>query len=59
MAIKAQQKLLEKRHLKYVPVAVKIAPDLSEEELVQIADSPCVIKLTALSPLILRWIVRW
>ena len=40
MAIKAQQKLLEKRHLKYVPVAVKIAPDLSEEELVQIADSP-------------------
>ncbi|MGD8164378.1 quinone-dependent dihydroorotate dehydrogenase [Pantoea sp. FN0307] len=39
MAIKAQQKILEKRHLKYVPVAVKIAPDLSEEELVQIADS--------------------
>ncbi|MFD1803034.1 quinone-dependent dihydroorotate dehydrogenase [Mixta tenebrionis] len=39
MAIKAQQKLLEKKHLKYVPVAVKIAPDLSEEELVQIADS--------------------
>ncbi|QHM76011.1 Dihydroorotate dehydrogenase (quinone) [Mixta theicola] len=39
MAIKAQQKLLEKEHLKYVPVAVKIAPDLSEEELVQIADS--------------------
>ncbi|WP_264289369.1 quinone-dependent dihydroorotate dehydrogenase [Duffyella gerundensis] len=38
-AIKAKQGELEKRHLKYVPVAVKIAPDLSEEELVQIADS--------------------
>jgi len=25
--------------LKYVPVAVKIAPDLSEEELIQVADS--------------------
>ena len=38
-AIKAKQKELEQRHLKYVPVAVKIAPDLSEEELVQVADS--------------------
>lgn len=38
-AIKLKQKELEKRHLKYVPVAVKIAPDLAEEELVQIADS--------------------
>lgn len=38
-SIKAKQKALEQRHLKYVPVAVKIAPDLSEEELIQIADS--------------------
>lgn len=26
-------------HHKYVPIAVKIAPDLSEEELIQVADS--------------------
>ncbi|KOC95389.1 quinone-dependent dihydroorotate dehydrogenase, partial [Winslowiella iniecta] len=36
-AIKIKQKELEKKHHKYVPVAVKIAPDLSEEELIQIA----------------------
>ncbi|WP_075181174.1 quinone-dependent dihydroorotate dehydrogenase [Pantoea sp. 1.19] len=38
-AIKAKQHLLHKQQDKYVPVAVKIAPDLSEEELIQIADS--------------------
>ncbi|MBA2814915.1 quinone-dependent dihydroorotate dehydrogenase [Candidatus Pantoea persica] len=38
-SIKARQKALEQQHQKYVPVAVKIAPDLSEEELIQIADS--------------------
>ncbi|MGK3140868.1 quinone-dependent dihydroorotate dehydrogenase [Pantoea sp. C2G6] len=38
-AVKQKQKELEKRHLKYVPLAVKIAPDLSEEELIQVADS--------------------
>ena len=38
-AIKNKQQELQKRHLKYVPVAVKIAPDLSEEELIQVADS--------------------
>jgi len=38
-SIKAKQKALEQQHLKYVPVVVKIAPDLSEEELIQIADS--------------------
>ena len=38
-AIKNKQAELQQRHHKYVPVAVKIAPDLSEEELVQIADS--------------------
>ncbi|WP_110876253.1 quinone-dependent dihydroorotate dehydrogenase [Franconibacter helveticus] len=38
-AIKEKQRELESRHHKYVPVAVKIAPDLSEEELIQVADS--------------------
>ena len=38
-AIKQKQKDLEMLHHKYVPVAVKIAPDLTEEELVQVADS--------------------
>lgn len=38
-AIKNKQAELHARHHKYVPVAVKIAPDLSEEELIQIADS--------------------
>lgn len=38
-SIKQKQKELEQRHLKYVPMAVKIAPDLSEEELIQVADS--------------------
>lgn len=38
-AIKHKQQALEKHHHKYVPVAVKIAPDLSEEELIQVADS--------------------
>jgi dihydroorotate dehydrogenase len=38
-AIKNKQAQLHQQHQKYVPVAVKISPDLSEEELVQIADS--------------------
>lgn len=38
-AIKIKQKDLENIHSRYVPVAVKIAPDLSEEELIQIAES--------------------
>ncbi|MFP1867743.1 quinone-dependent dihydroorotate dehydrogenase [Lonsdalea quercina] len=38
-AVKNKQAELEAKHQKYVPVAVKIAPDLSEEELIQIADS--------------------
>lgn len=38
-SIKQKQKELEQRHLKYVPLAVKISPDLSEEELIQVADS--------------------
>ncbi|MQL48603.1 quinone-dependent dihydroorotate dehydrogenase [Photorhabdus khanii] len=38
-AIKDKQGELQQKYQKYVPVAVKIAPDLSEEELIQIADS--------------------
>ena len=38
-AIKLKQQELQQRHLKYVPVAVKIAPELTEEELIQVADS--------------------
>ncbi|MCE0814836.1 quinone-dependent dihydroorotate dehydrogenase [Buttiauxella sp. S04-F03] len=38
-AIKNKQRALQELHHKYVPVAVKIAPDLSEEELIQVADS--------------------
>ena len=38
-AIKNKQNDLQEMHHKYVPIAVKIAPDLSEEELIQVADS--------------------
>ncbi|WP_238084124.1 MULTISPECIES: quinone-dependent dihydroorotate dehydrogenase [Pseudescherichia] len=38
-AIKNKQRELQNIHHKYVPVAVKIAPDLSVEELIQVADS--------------------
>ena len=38
-AIKNKQNALQAIHHKYVPVAVKIAPDLSVEELIQVADS--------------------
>lgn len=37
--IKNKQLELQQKHQKYVPVAVKIAPDLSFEELIQVADS--------------------
>lgn len=40
-AIKSEQKSLAKQHGKYVPVAVKIAPDLTEEEIQSIAQ--CLI----------------
>ncbi|EHD21875.1 MULTISPECIES: quinone-dependent dihydroorotate dehydrogenase [Brenneria] len=39
LAIKNKQAELNEKYQKYVPVAVKIAPDLSEKELIQIADS--------------------
>lgn len=38
-SIKERQKILAEQYNKYVPIAVKIAPDLGEGELVQIADS--------------------
>ncbi len=38
-ALKERQKELAAKHNKYVPLAVKIAPDLSLEELKQVADS--------------------
>ncbi|MBB6054797.1 quinone-dependent dihydroorotate dehydrogenase [Tolumonas osonensis] len=38
-ALKERQKELAAKHNKYVPLAVKIAPDLSPEELKQVADS--------------------
>ncbi|MGF6561876.1 quinone-dependent dihydroorotate dehydrogenase [Erwinia aphidicola] len=38
-AIKTRQNDLQQIHHKYVPVAVKIAPDLSEKELIQVAES--------------------
>lgn len=37
--IKQRQKVLAEQYNKYVPIAVKIAPDLYESELVQIADT--------------------
>ncbi|MGC7560870.1 quinone-dependent dihydroorotate dehydrogenase [Pasteurella sp. PK-2025] len=37
--LKARQKTLAEQYNKYVPIAVKIAPDLTEAELVQIADT--------------------
>ncbi len=37
-ALKAEQKSLEEHYGKYVPLAVKIAPDLTEEEVEDIAD---------------------
>lgn len=38
-AIKNKQQQLQQQHTKYVPLAVKIAPDLNRQELEQIADS--------------------
>ncbi|MGP4123924.1 MAG: quinone-dependent dihydroorotate dehydrogenase [Sodalis sp. (in: enterobacteria)] len=39
LSIKNKQAALQAHHHKYVPVAVKIAPDMSEAELIQFADS--------------------
>ncbi|MBD3610139.1 MAG: quinone-dependent dihydroorotate dehydrogenase [Gammaproteobacteria bacterium] len=37
-AIKAEQKLLHQRYHRYIPVLVKIAPDLSEQDVTNIAE---------------------
>ena len=39
LSIKNKQNELTDKYRKYIPITVKIAPDLSEEELIQIADS--------------------
>ncbi|KLN97421.1 quinone-dependent dihydroorotate dehydrogenase [Moellerella wisconsensis] len=38
-ALKSKQQQLHNQYQKYVPIAVKIAPDLSEDEIVQVTDS--------------------
>ncbi|WP_439328396.1 quinone-dependent dihydroorotate dehydrogenase [Lonepinella sp. BR2357] len=38
-SIKARQQILSAQYHKYVPIVVKIAPDLTEAELVQLADT--------------------
>ena len=38
-SIKDRQAILANQYNKYAPIAVKIAPDLTESELVQIADT--------------------
>ncbi|MGP1931230.1 MAG: quinone-dependent dihydroorotate dehydrogenase [Arsenophonus sp. ET-YP4-MAG3] len=38
-SIKNKQKLLTGKYLKYVPIVLKIAPDLTEEEIIQITDN--------------------
>lgn len=38
-SVKQRQNQLQNQHKKYVPIALKIAPDLTESELIQIADS--------------------
>lgn len=37
--LKSKQKFLEKKYLKYVPLLIKISPDITELELIQICDS--------------------
>jgi len=36
--LKAEQKVLADKHGKYVPIALKIAPDLDETQIIEIAD---------------------
>jgi dihydroorotate dehydrogenase len=38
-AIKAEQLLLQKKHGKTVPIAIKIAPDMSQDEIILVADT--------------------
>lgn len=43
--LKARQHILAEQYNKYVPITVKIAPDLNEAELIQIADGLCRHKI--------------
>ncbi|QCI16031.1 quinone-dependent dihydroorotate dehydrogenase [Buchnera aphidicola (Artemisaphis artemisicola)] len=45
--VKNKQKELQKKYLKYVPIAIKISPDLSKEELVQISKQLIKYKIDA------------
>lgn len=38
-ALKSQQTVLQQQYERYVPMAVKVAPDLTEEEVVQLAEA--------------------
>ena len=39
VGLKSEQKLLESQYAKYVPILVKIAPDLTDQEIVDMSDS--------------------
>ena len=39
VGLKTEQKLLEKQYAKYVPILVKIAPDLTDQEIVDMSNS--------------------
>ena len=39
LALKQQQKMLAEHHERYVPMAVKVAPDLTEDEVEQLAEA--------------------
>ncbi|QCI25566.1 quinone-dependent dihydroorotate dehydrogenase [Buchnera aphidicola (Sitobion avenae)] len=45
--IKKKQKALHQKHLKYVPIAIKISPDLSKQELMYISKQLIKYKLDA------------
>jgi dihydroorotate dehydrogenase len=45
--LKAEQKLLADKHQKYVPLVVKISPDLSDEELSEVAEVMLAEKIDA------------
>ncbi|WP_025564597.1 quinone-dependent dihydroorotate dehydrogenase [Psychromonas sp. SP041] len=47
-SLKARQEALAKKHEKYVPIALKVAPDLSDEEIESIAQSLLKYKIDGL-----------
>jgi len=47
-ALKTRQQALAKKHEKYVPIALKVAPDLSDEEIESIAKSLLKFKIDGL-----------